>query len=120
LIRQRHAGRQRDVPADDGVAAPEVVLRVGHVHRSALALRKAGRLSVQFRHDPFRIDAPRQDVPVIAIMRHHVVVRLESGHRADRDGLFTDIEVQKSADLPPSVRFFRAFLEPPDQRHPPE
>lgn len=117
LNRQRHAGRQRDVPADDGVAAPEMVLDVRHVHRTALAFRKAGRLAVQFRHHPFRVDAARQDVTVVAVMRDHVVVRPEGGHRADRDGLFPDVEVQESADLALAVCLFRALLEPADQAH---
>ena len=45
-----HADAERDVPADDAVAAPEPVLDVEQVHRAALALDQAGALAVELGH----------------------------------------------------------------------
>src|SRR5205085_869245 len=45
-----HAGGERDVAADDAVAAQEAELGVEEVHRAALAAGASRRLAEQLRH----------------------------------------------------------------------
>ena len=57
---------------------------------------------------------------MVPVMGDHVILRPQSGHRADRDGLLPDVKMQESADLSLAVRLFRPFLETSDQAHLPE
>ena len=84
LRREGDAGRERDVPADDAVAAEHVVLLVEHVHRPAEALAsspstlpKSSAMSARGAHPLGEGDA------VVAVGRDHVVVRPERGDGAD-------------------------------------
>ena len=45
LVTNGKSGGNRQVAADDGMSAPHVLFRIGHVHGSALALRHTGRLA---------------------------------------------------------------------------
>ena len=53
LLRERDASGERDVPADDAVAAEHVVLGVEDVHRAAEPLRAAGDLAEELGHQRF-------------------------------------------------------------------
>src|SRR3989304_5383224 len=50
LVRQRQPAGERQVPADDGVAAHEEALRVEEVHGAALASTHARLLAEEFGH----------------------------------------------------------------------
>ena len=79
-----HARGQRQVAADDAVAAQEVVLGVEEVHRAAQALRAAGLLAEQLGHDRPGRHALGVGLAVVAVGRDDVVLGLERGHRARR------------------------------------
>src|ERR1043166_6806938 len=60
--RIRGARREREVTADDAVAAVEAMLDVEEMHRAALPLREAGGLAEQLRHDLAGIGAEDEGV----------------------------------------------------------
>ena len=112
------AGGQRDVAADDGVAAEKPLLDVEEVHRAALAPGAARHLAQQFRHARPGRHAPGQGVAVIAIGRDQIVVFPEHADRTDRHGLLPAVLVEEAADLVALlVEHLRPFLEPADQHH---
>src|SRR5256885_14187645 len=65
--REPQTGSQRDVAADDPVAAHEPPPGVEQVHRAALPLRAARRLAEQLGHDLVRRHAARERLPVLAV-----------------------------------------------------
>ena len=94
------AEAERDVPADDAVAAHVADLGVEEVHRAALALGAAGRLAEELRHRGARAHAQRQAVAVAAVAVDQVVLALlEDGGDADGDGFLAAVEVAEPADL---------------------
>ncbi len=111
FARERRAGRQRDVAADDRVTAEHAVLGVEQVHRPALAARHTAVAAEQLGHDPARV-APLDDrVNVVPVRAEDVVVGLQGGHRAHRDRLLPDREVAEPADLLQRVHLRAALLE---------
>jgi hypothetical protein len=118
LGRERRAGADRDVTADDPVPAQEVGLLVEDVHRAAEALHHAGLLAVQLGEDRARRHALGVRVAVLAVGRDHVVVGLERGGGADAHGLLADDQVEEPTDLSAlRVRLGGGFLHPPDRQH---
>ena len=112
------AGRERDLPAHDAVAAEVVVGGVEHVHRAALPLHEPGGPPVELRHDARRRRAPRDRVAVVPVGVHEpVALRVEGPPDADRDRLLADVEVAEAADLPFRVRPPGRLLEPPQEEH---
>src|SRR5437764_6803583 len=84
--RVRGAGGEREMTADDSVAAVEAMLDIEQMHRAALALRNAGGLPEQLGHDAPRLGSERDGVGVIAIAGEEDVARLQrrddaAGHR---------------------------------------
>src|SRR5690606_23276152 len=88
------AGCQRQVTADDGIAAPEVVFTRGKVHGAALTTAYAGRLTHHFSHEWLGVDAARQGDAVVAIGGNDVVFLAERCQRTHTDGFMTAVEVQ--------------------------
>jgi hypothetical protein len=119
LVRDGQPGprRQRQLPPDDGVAAHEPSIHVEQVHRAAPAPGDAGLLAEQLRHDPVRVHAAPEDVPVLAVVREHVVALFERRHHADDGRLFAQVQVAVAADLGASVHLAGLLLEPADQDH---
>ena len=115
-----HAGRQRDVGADDRVPAEHPVLDVEQVHRAALAARHARIAPEQLGHDAARVAALHQRVHVVAIGAEDVVVGLERGHRANRHRLLADPQVTEPADLLEGVHLGAALLEAAAEQHLPQ
>ena len=72
--RVRGAGGEREVAADDAVAAVEAVLDVEEVHRAALPFREAGGLAEELGHDAAGIGAEDERVGVVAIAGEDDVV----------------------------------------------
>ncbi len=117
---ERHAGRERDVPADDAVPAEEPERGVEEVHRAALAPAAARGLAEQLGHDGARADPARQRVAVLAVGAGDVVVRAQGREAADRDRLLPDVEVAEAADLAEAVGLAGLLLEVADEHHLPE
>src|SRR2546425_8986584 len=78
-----HAGRQRQVSADDGVAPHESALRIHEMHGAALPLAQPGGSSEELGHDTLRVRAPSKAVGVIAVGREDVVVGPQRDHRSE-------------------------------------
>ena len=111
------AGGQRNLSADDAVAAEEVLVGVEEVHRAALALRAAADLAEQLGHHLVGRSAHDERVAVVAVAREHVVVRSQRRERADGDRLLPDVEVAEAADLAERVSLGRLLLEAADENH---
>src|SRR5438552_12192710 len=117
LDREAHAGGDRQVGADDGVTAEEVVLLVEQVHRAALALAEPVDAAEQLGHHATRVGALDETVAVLAVGRDRVVVAPEHRGGAGGHRLLADREVQEPADLAERVRLRRLLLEPADEDH---
>ncbi len=117
LVGKRHAGRQRNVAADDPVPSQESGGGVEDMHRAALAARRPGRLPEQLGHYCAAGEPAGQRVAVFAVGADDVIVGSERGHDAHRHRFLADVEVAESADLAERVGLAGLFLEPPDQQH---
>jgi hypothetical protein len=115
--RERDAGRERDVAADDAVAAEHVVLFVEEVHRAAEPLRRPGLLPPKLGEQRARAHPLRERDAVITVRRDHVVVGLEGRDRADADRLLADVQMQKAADLSFGVPARALFFDAADEQH---
>ena len=112
------AGRQRQVAADDGVAAPEVVVFGRQVHGAALAAARAGLLAHHFRHDRLGVHAQDERDAMIAISGDDVVGLSQRRHRADPAGFVPAVEMQIDAgDALLFVELVAGLLEFADQHH---
>ncbi len=105
------------MPGHDGIPAPEILARIGEVHRAAASPGHAGLFAVQLGHQAFGIQSAHDGVAVIAIVRHDVILRAQRMNRAHRDGFLADVQVQEPADLALLIGHARFFFEAPDQHH---
>ena len=117
LVGEGETGAERDLGADDAVAAEEVLFAAEHVHGAALALGIAAPAAGQFRHHPFRIHVAGEHMAVIAIRGNHRVVAAGRRHHADDDRFLADIQVAEAADQAHAIELPRLFLETADQQH---
>ncbi len=118
LMAKATPGGERDVAADDGVAAQEALLDVEEVHRAALALGAAGRLAEQFGHGGVCTDAPGERVAVIAVCRDHIIGVAQRADRAYGDRFLSAVLMKEAADLVPLlIHHLRPLLEAADQHH---
>ena len=120
LARERNARRQRQMAADDRVAAEESLLDVEEVHGAPLPLRAARRLPHLFAHRGPGLHAASEGVAVIAIGGDHIVVFSENADRTDRNRLLSAIEVTETADFLILVKHGRPLFKAADQQHLPE
>jgi hypothetical protein len=88
---QSHAGGQREMPADDGVPTPVVVLGAGQVHRAALAAADPGGLAQQLGHDALCVQAAGDGPSVVAIGGQEMVLCRHGLAGAHGDGLLADV-----------------------------
>jgi hypothetical protein len=54
---------------------------------------------------------------VLPVGRHHAIALLQNWYDADRNRLFTIVEMEKSADLFLSIKLVALFLETTDAEH---
>ena len=117
LTGEGDAGGERDVPADDAVAAEHVVLGVEDVHRAAEPLRAAGDLAEELGQDRFGVHALRDGEAVVAVGGDDVVVGRERRASADGDRLLADVKVEESADFALRVGARALFFEAANEEH---
>ncbi len=117
LVGEGQAGAERDLRADDAVAAEEALLGGEHVHRAALALGIAVGPAGQLRHHALGVHAAGQHVAVVAVAGDDLVARLERHLHADHHGLLADVEVAEAADQAHAVHLAGLLLEAADQQH---
>ncbi len=87
---------ERQVAADDGVAAVEVGGLVEQVHGAAAAACAAGHFAVHLGHDRVGAHTARQGMPVLAVGGDDAVFGVRYGHHTGGDGFFANIQVQKT------------------------
>ena len=116
-VAQRQPGGDRQVRADDGVPAPEILAHIGHVHRAAFAVRGAGGLAEQLGHHHFGGDAAVDGDAVVAVGGDDAVLRAAQRDQAGGDRLLPDVQVQEAADFALLVKLGGRFFQPPDQNH---
>ena len=121
LMAKATPGGQRDVAADDRVAAEEALLGVEEVHRAALALASSRSPCPAARPSPaLALHAPGQGMAVVAVGGDDIVVLAEDADRADRHRLLAAVLVEEAADLLVLIEHLRPLLEPADQHHLPQ
>ena len=118
FVPEGEPGAERDLGADDAVAAVESVLDAEHVHRAALALGDAGCAAGQLGHDHFGVDAVSEHVAVVAIAGDDAVLaRRQRRLQPDRDRFLADVEMAEAADQAEPVKLAGALLEAADEQH---
>jgi len=111
------AGGERQIAADDPVAAHEPPLGVEDVHRAAAPAGGAVDAPEQLRHHPPRLGTAGDRVAVGAVGADQVVLVAHRRGRADDRRLLADREVKEAARLRALVLAPGLLLEAPDQRH---
>ena len=117
VARQRDPRGDRQVAADDPVAAHEAPLAVEHVHRAPAPAGDAGLAPEQLGHHALGIGPARQRVAMRTVGRDQEVLVAHRPHGADDRRLLADRQVQEAADLGLRVHLARALLEAADQQH---
>ena len=105
--------------ADDPVAAEDLQLEGGDVHRAAEPLAVARPLPEHLGHHPAEVGAGRDQVAVGAVVADEVVRLAHDPAGADGDRLLPDAAVRGPEDDALPEELGGAILEPPDQRHQP-
>ena len=103
--------------ADDAVAAEDVQLEVGDVHRAAEAPAVAGAAPEQLRHHRVQVAALGDHVAVAAVVADDVVVPLQDAGDADGDRLLPHAAVRCAEDRALLEKVGRALLEAADAEH---
>ena len=111
-------GGERQVAADDSVAAHEAALGVEDVHRTTPAATGACFLAEQLGHDLVCRGTPGQGVAVGAVGTDQVVVLAHHRGGAHDRRFLADRQVEETAGLCALVLTPGFLLEAPDQAHP--
>ena len=117
---ERQARRDRQVAADDPVAAHEAPLAVEDVHRAAAPAAGPADPAEQLRHHPLGVGAAGDRVTVGAVGADQVVLVAHHRGGADDRRLLADRQVEEAARFGPLVLPPGLLLEAADQRHPRE
>lgn len=115
---ERQPGGDREVAADDPVAAHEAPLGVEDVHRAAAAAAGPVDAAEQLRHHPLGLGAAGDRVAVGAVGADQEVFVAHHRGGADDRRLLADRQVQEAAGFGPLVLAARLLLEAADQGHP--
>ncbi len=106
------------MPADNGVAAPEVVFARCEVHRATLATADTPFAPHHLRHQVVGVHAARDGNAVIAVRGDNMVIVAQSIDRPHADGLLAAVKMQiNTGDLFLLVQGETGFFELPDQDH---
>ena len=117
LVGKGDAGAERDLGADDAVAAVEALLQVEDVHRSALALGDAAGATGQLGHDGLGRHAADQRVAVAAVAGDDRILGPDGVIDADNDGFLADVEMAEPSDQAHAIHLADLLFEAADQQH---
>mmetsp|Transcript_7944 Transcript_7944/g.18625 ORF Transcript_7944/g.18625 Transcript_7944/m.18625 type:complete len:248 (-) Transcript_7944:107-850(-) len=117
LVRKRQPRAHGHLRADDAVAAEEVSIRLVHVHRSALTLGAALRLTEQLAQHALNRVAARELLAVIAVRRDQAVVEGRRRLHADDNGLLAVVKVAETLDELGLVQRVARNLHPSHLEH---
>ena len=104
-----------DLRADDAVTSEEGLCE--DVHGTALAVRHAALSTEQLGNDTLDRPAAKDGERVASVGRDDLVVWLDAGLEADRDGLLPDGEVAESANHLLLVQLVGSHLHPAHRDH---
>src|SRR5690606_40811604 len=98
LCRPRRAVRDREMRADDRVAAKHVVLDARQMHRAALAAHQARRVAHELAQDRGHRHAAHERVVMAAIRTEGVILGPHGDAEARRDSLLAEREMTRALD----------------------
>ena len=116
-VGESQTGAERDLCADDAVAAVKVLFLGEHVHRAALAAGKPAAAAGQLSHDAACTHAASEHMAVITIGGDDLVAFLQRHLHADDDSFLADVEVTETADEAHTIELACFFLETADEEH---
>src|SRR5699024_8396283 len=116
-LRVGHSDTERDVPADDAVAAHHAAFRMEEMHGAALALHDPGALAIELGHHGLRVRALQDGVRMVTVRRDREVAFLQVMQEAHCDGFLAAIHVEITADLALTDRLAGRVLEQADLYH---
>ena len=114
---QRGAGSDRDAGSHNGVGAQHAQVRLGNMHRAALALVITGGFAEKLCHRLIEAPALGNHVPVTAVSAGDLIVHRQVGANASRHSFLADVRVQKTGDLTPGKQLDDSLLKFPDAYH---
>ncbi len=115
--RESHPGGERDVCADDGVAAIHVVGLVKIMHRTTKAAGAAGHFAEELSHAGVGARATSEGVRVIPVGGDEVIVRTSGGDGPGHDRFLPDVKMAEAADLLGLILLAGPLLETTDEQH---
>ena len=110
-------GADRQAGGDDAVAAEDVEIEGGDVHRPAEAAAVAVHAAEQLGHHAIHARALRDAVAVAAMGADDVVVLAQVGARRRRDRFLPHVGVRGALHQPLDEQFRRLLVEATDLRH---
>jgi hypothetical protein len=116
LHRERSAGADRNAATGDAVGAEVADGEVGHVLRPALATAVTGGLAEQLRHQPVRVAAFGEEVPMAAVGADDQIVRLQRQASADGNRFLPNVRVRGPADAAVTDQLEHALFKGARQR----
>jgi len=90
---------------------------IDDVHGAAAAAAEPGVLAGELGHQPTRIRAAREKMPVRAMRAVEVVAAGERGGDTDRDAFLADPDMDEPFELLAMAQLDHALLEAADQQH---
>src|SRR4029453_17629215 len=113
----RGPGRQAGAAAHNRVGAEISRLRVGDVHRAALAFAVARFLAEKLRKHAIGGGALRQAVPVTAMRARNLVVAIQQLTDADGNRFFADVEMGESRHQRSRIQIVDPLFEQANRDH---
>ena len=116
-MREREAGADRHLGADNAVPAEEIFLPAKHVHGAAFAFGITAFASGQLGHNSFGIHAGGQHMTVITITGDQRVLFFGCRHQANDYSFLADIKVTEATDESHTVQLPCLFFKSADLQH---
>jgi hypothetical protein len=89
------------------------------MERTSLAFVQAVDSSEDFREQPFRFGAAREQVAVVSVRGEEIIVRAEARDSRHAGGFLPDVEVVMPAEYALVMQRHQTLLEVADEKHPP-
>ena len=87
--------------------------------RSALTFVQSVGPPQDFREQPFRFGAAREQVAVVSVRGEEIIIRAEARNGRDAGGLLADVKVVVAAEHALIVQRHQTLFEVADHEHPP-
>jgi len=110
FLREGQPDGEGETAADDCIPAEQPLRSIEQMHRATSSVRAAFILAIHFSHEHAHVHAAYQCMGMFTIRRDDVVFGRERMKRAHCGCLFTDIQMQKAANLAGAVKLRAFFL----------